>query len=271
LGHLVAVIIPCYNYGEYVQEAVDSALKQNVDVELIVVDDGSTDQPTIEVLNKLRVAGVQVYRQENQGIPGARNSGIRLTTAEFVVCLDADDLIMPDYCSTCVEILRSKPDIGFVYSTTQVFGSENKLWSKKRFSGVTLLIDDYIPSSAMFRRVVWEQVGGYADQMKRGYEDWDFWLGAFEKGWQGFHISEPLFMYRKHPGSLLHSSNLSRRMLVKLIHSRHPRLFSFRTIISLIKNERFPFLLIGTLIKVYILRRIYWFIKRKYSKQIVPG
>jgi glycosyltransferase involved in cell wall biosynthesis len=234
-----SIIIPCYNSGEYLREAVESAMAQDMGVELVVVDDGSNDPRTISVLDSLRSEGIRVHRQENKGLPEARNAGIRLTSAEYVVCLDADDILKPAYCSACREILQSRTDIGFVFSTTQVFGTQNKLWSKARYSGLHLLVNNYIPYSAMFRRQLWEQAGGYSGDMRGGYEDWDYWLSALEKGWKGYHIAQPLFLYRKHGKSMLSSSNTQRRRLKRLIQARHPDLFSFKGLKPLLAEEKF--------------------------------
>lgn len=179
----VTIIIPCYNYGEFVEEAVRSALDQDTKTELIIVDDGSTDLETIKVLNNLRARGIFVFRQSNKGLSSARNVGIKLTSAPYIVCLDADDIIAPSYCSTCLRVMEAHHDIGFVYTATRIFGNYNRLWSNLPYSALHFLIDNYIPYSAMFRRQVWEEVGGFDENMRYGYEDWDFWLSAIEKGW----------------------------------------------------------------------------------------
>lgn len=233
----VAVIIPCYNYGKFVEEAVQSALNQDIKIELVIVDDGSTDPYTLEVLEKLRKKGIFIYRQANGGLSKARNTGVSLTSAEYLVCLDADDIIQPAYCSSCYQVMLSRPKVGFVYSTTRVFGGENRLWSKNPFSILHLLIDNYIPCAAMFRRRLWEENGGFAEIMEYGYEDWDFWLSAVEKGWHGFHLPQAFFWYRKHGQSMLSSSNIQRKKLKKILRCRHRSLYSFRYISRLTKSE----------------------------------
>jgi glycosyltransferase involved in cell wall biosynthesis len=252
----VAVIIPCYNSGQYLGEAVESARAQDIPVELLVVDDGSNDPATIAVLDRLKSEGTRVYRQENKGLAEARNAGIRATSARYAVCLDADDIFKPSYCRIGKEILQSRSDIGFVYATTQVFGTQNKLWSKAKYSGLHLLIDNYIPYSAMFRRQLWEQIGGFSKDMKGGYEDWDYWLSALEKGWKGFHVAQTLFLYRKHGTSMLSSSNLQRKGLKHIIRARHPELFSFHSVSSLMIQEKLMLpRFIGAVIKENIFHR----------------
>lgn len=259
----VAVVITCYNYGEYVEEAVSSVLGQNVEIELVVVDDGSTDSKTINVLEALKARGVFVFRQPNKGLPGARNSGIRLISVPYIVCLDADDIIAPSYCSTCLRILEANHDVGFVYSTTRVFGKKNKRWSNLSFSALHLLVDNYVPYAAMFRRQVWEEVGGFDENMRFGYEDWDFWLSAIERGWRGFHVPEELFWYRKHGKSMLSSSNQRRNELKNYLRRKHHSLYSPAGVFKLLKSEPLQApRVVGAIFKEKAFRPLYSLISR---------
>lgn len=233
----VAVVIPCYNYGKYIEEAVQSVLNQDIKTEMLILDDGSTESGTLHVLDHLRERGVAVYRHPNTGLPGARNSGIEKTSSEFIICLDADDAIEPSYCSSCLNVLLSRPEVGFVYTSTRVFGEMNKVWSNVSFSGLHLLAENYIPSSAMFRRKIWRDAGGFSEEMRTGYEDWDFWLSAAEAGWSGFHVPELLFNYRKHGHNMLQSSNTLRKELKRILRLRHRRSYSLSNILNLAVNE----------------------------------
>ncbi|OIQ52767.1 chondroitin synthase [Moorella thermoacetica] len=259
----VAIIIPCFNYGNFINEAVRSALDQDIETELIVVDDGSTDPATLKVLDELRTRGIYVFRQSNRGLPSARNTGIRLTSDPYIVCLDADDIISPSYCSTCLEVLETQPDVGFVYSTTRVFGNQNRHWSNLSYSALHLLLDNYIPYAAIFRRRVWEEVGGFDENMLFGYEDWDFWLSAIERGWRGFHVPEELFRYRKHGKSMLSSSNQRRKELKKYLRRKHHSLYSPAGILKLLKDESFQIPRVaGVIFKEKILRPLYSLVQR---------
>ncbi|MGE5423483.1 MAG: glycosyltransferase family 2 protein [Ignavibacteriales bacterium] len=233
----VAVIITCFNYGRFITQAVDSVLRQDMLVELIIVDDGSYDQATLAVLDNLRNQGITVYRQPNQGLSAARNTGISLTQAEFIVCLDADDMLKPEYCSTCYNAMQDRPEVGFIYTTTRVFGDRNKKWSNYSFSRLHLLWDNYIPYSAMFRRKVWEADGSYDSNPDIVYEDWDFFLTAIENGWEALHIDQELFMYRKHGVSLLTHANRKRKLAKTSLRDKHISLYRFSYIAALVRNE----------------------------------
>jgi len=165
----VSVVIPCFNYGQYVLEAVDSVLVSDLrDLEIIVVDDGSTDQATIEILNKLDRSRTRVIRQANAGQAAARNAGIRASRGRYILCLDADDAIAPDYLSKAFLILEADPRLGFVYSHLQVFGDENFVWHKPDYNFFQLLWENHVPTAAVFRKEAWGQVGGY----KRNWTAW---------------------------------------------------------------------------------------------------
>ncbi|HAU32588.1 MAG: Glycosyl transferase family 2 [Desulfotomaculum sp. 46_296] len=233
----VAVVIPCFNYGKYIEEAVQSVLNQDIKTEMLILDDGSTESGTIRVLDHLRKRGLVIYRHPNTGLPGARNSGIEKTSSEFIVCLDADDIIEPSYCSSCLNVLLSRPEVGFVYTGTKVFGKKNKLWSNVSYSCLHLLVENYIPSSAMFRRKIWLDAGGFSEEMRTGYEDWDFWLSAAEAGWRGYHVPELLFNYRKHDCNMLQSSNALRKELKRILRLRHRKSYSLSNILNLAVSE----------------------------------
>jgi glycosyltransferase involved in cell wall biosynthesis len=233
----VAVVIPCFNYGKHIEEAVQSVLNQDIKTEMLVLDDGSTESGTLRVLEGLRERGLMVCRQSNTGLPGARNAGIEKTSSEFIVCLDADDTIEPSYCSSCLNVLLSRPEVGFVYTSTRVFGRKNKVWSNVSYSGLHLLAENYIPSSAMFRRKIWRDTGGFSEEMRTGYEDWDFWLSAAEADWSGYHVPELLFNYRKHDRNMLQSSNDSRKELKRILRQRHGKSYSSANILKLALSE----------------------------------
>ncbi|MHB1937969.1 MAG: glycosyltransferase family 2 protein [Acidobacteriaceae bacterium] len=240
----VCVVIPCYNYGKYVKAAVESVLRQDLKVAIVIVNDGSTDEFTLQQLEGLQRAGTTVLHQVNQGLPSARNNGISVSDADYIVCLDADDTIGSRFCSSCAAILDSQPTVAFVYPTTEIIGEGSRLWSHRKFCAPLLLLDNYVPSVAMFRRRAWEHVGGYDSAFLAGYEDWDFWLSLVEGGWTGYHIDQPLFFYRQHAGSMLRRSNLQRKHLTKLLRRKHAHLYErYFSAMSIVKQPQYGALL----------------------------
>ncbi|AEI39226.1 glycosyltransferase [Paenibacillus mucilaginosus] len=224
---LVGVIIPCYNYGEYIEETLDSVLSSTYpNIEIIIVDDGSTDQNTLGVLEKIREQGLaRVHVRANGGLSAARNTGISLTSGKYIVTLDADDLIAPTFIEKAVWLLEEESGAAFVYSLVQLFGRQNKIWETFEATLFYLKFRNVVPATIVIRRECWKQVGGYDESMREGYEDWEFVLRLTQAGYKGHHINEPLFFYRKHKGSMLEESKRKSRKLKHTIRRKHPEMY----------------------------------------------
>lgn len=194
----IAVVIPCYNYGRYLREAIESVLRAGRDdVEIVVVDDGSTDTDTRREIDRIAATGITVIRQKNSGVMAARNTGIGATSADYILPLDADNRVRAAYFEHGLAILDRNPRVGVVYGDAQKFGSRNDRWVVGPFDRTRLMRLNFIDACAMFRRVVWEQHGGYDVTMPvQGLEDWELWLGAMVRGWEFAYVPEILFDYR---------------------------------------------------------------------------
>jgi glycosyltransferase involved in cell wall biosynthesis len=201
----VSVVIPCFNHGEFLPEAVKSVKNiQREDIELIVVDDGSTDERTRKEMDKLCGQGIKVIRQENKGLAAARNVGTLASQGEYLFPLDADDRLRSGWIDRGIGILDSEPQVGVVYGDAQCFGSRTDHWRVGPFDTDRLLDWNFIHASALYRRSVWEQNSGYDGTMPvQGLEDWDFWLGALEHGWRFAYMPEVFFDYRQAEQSMI--------------------------------------------------------------------
>ncbi len=203
----ISVVIPCYNSGEFLMSAVESVeqYKGIYQYEIVIVDDGSTDENTMEVLSKLERKNYKVIYQSNKGPAAARNTGIRNSHASYILFLDSDNKIRPRYIDTGIEILKTKPEVGVVYGNASFFGKENRLKiTAQAFDIEHLLAENYIDMCSVIRKTVWDDVGGLDEKrILIGHEDWDFWLSVYEKGWQFYYASEVLFDYRIRDHSLI--------------------------------------------------------------------
>jgi glycosyltransferase involved in cell wall biosynthesis len=197
-SYKVSVITPCFNHGAVLREAVWSVKNiEREDIELIVVDDGSTDELTRKEMDTLSAEGIKVIRQGNKGLAAARNAGVAISKGEYVLALDADNRLHPAYIEHGVRILDADPTVGVVYGDAQFVGIRTGRWSVGPFERDQLLKCNYIDACAVYRRAVWEQNNGYDAAMPiQGFEDWDFWLGALEHGWKFVYVPEILFDYR---------------------------------------------------------------------------
>lgn len=209
----ISVIIPCYNHGQYVRDAINSVEECGDKhlYEIIILNDGSTDAFTIQVLQKLAAEGYQVINQTNQGLGTARNNAIKKAKGKYILPLDSDNKIRPEYIYQSIKILEAQEEVAVVYSDAKYFGSREGLYKSGEFNLQKLMIGNYIDACAVYRKAVWERVGGYDEKMPvMGMEDWDFWLNIALKGY-GFHyIDQPLFCYRVLKQSMIsciHSGN----------------------------------------------------------------
>lgn len=193
----VSVIIPCYNHGKYINETVQSVLDQTYDnLQIIIVDDGSSDIETINVLKKIKSDKITVYFNENHGVSYARNYAIEKSHGDYIFPLDADDTIEPTYIEQAVKILDDNSDIGVVYCKANFFGDKTGLWNQDVFSFKEMLLKNLIFVSSLFRKKHWKDFGGFNENMTDGLEDYDFWLYFLELGLKVYKIDEVLFNYR---------------------------------------------------------------------------
>lgn len=223
----VTVVIPCYKQAQYLPEAVESVVAQRyTDWELHIVNDDSPDN-TIEVATQLIEAhphhAIRLISQPNGGCGAACNAGIAAGSGEYILRLDADDVLWPLMLAHTVPVLDTHPDVGFVYSHTEVFGDQTALWYVPPFSALTILEYNTIPTCAVIRRSTWAQNGGYGPHL---YEDWDFWVGCIEHGWSGHLVREVLWRYRKHGYSMINDANAKHDELMARLVLRHRSLYS---------------------------------------------
>lgn len=196
---LVSVIIPCYNHGIYLTEAIESIPFTKIDygIELIVVNDGSTDTFTLDKFKEIEQSGYKVIHQENQGLAASRNNGIRASSGEYIIPLDADNKLHINYLTKAVDILHTNPGIDVVYGDAMYFGNENRLWKSRKFIPAKFVHGNFIDACAIFRKNIWEKVGGYDCHMETpGQEDWEFWTNVFIHGGKFYNLEELCFYYR---------------------------------------------------------------------------
>ena len=211
---LVSVIVPSYNHGLYLPDAVDSVLNQtHSNVEVIVVDDGSTDN-TREAAARYGDR-VRYEYQSNQGTAAARNAGLRLVSGDFVVFLDADDLLLPTMMEQSLKRFEAQPDAGvvhcgWIYASTDLSDLSWRMTPTRE----GLLFKTFAHSiplpchSMLFRVPVVLKVGSF-DATTTPSEDWDVWLRIARCGVRWASVKQPLVINRMHPVSMSRNSALS--------------------------------------------------------------
>ncbi|CAK8710674.1 Glycosyl transferase [Candidatus Electrothrix gigas] len=224
----VSVVIPCYNQGIFVDEAIESVLAQTwQDFEIIVVNDGSTDPSTVQHLQQLDFPKTQVIHTDNQGLSSARNNGIQAAQGEYILPLDADDRIGSTYLEQAVPLLDNDVNVGIVYCKAQLFGDVTTEWLLPEFSLQRILLDNIIFCTAFFRKTDWEEAGGFDPAMIYGWEDYDFWLSLLEMGRKVFQIKEILFYYRVAADSMVRTQSRQHKVeSFARIFRKHQKLYT---------------------------------------------
>lgn len=206
---LVSVVVPCFNYGRFLAEALESIEAQSFrDLEILVIEGGSTDPAGAEEVRKLersaRRSARFFYREAAARVGDNRNFGIARARGKYICCLDADDRMLPGFLEVAVFIAECG-DYDIVSPSLRCFGQRTDAWHASTASTVELSRENTLTSASLFRREVWEAVGGFRDfGVGAGHvpEDWDFWLRAVASGYLATAIPAPLYEYRVHSGSL---------------------------------------------------------------------
>lgn len=194
---LVSVIMPCYNDGAYIEEAVASLQKQTYpNIELIIIDDGSDDVKTRDALKRLQHPGLQILHTKHVRPAAARNTGIRAAKGQYILPLDSDDTIEPEYIEKAVQVLEKDRNVGIVYCHADLFGEEKGAWALPDYELRLELLDNCIFVTALFRKDDWSKVGGFAEDFLHGMEDYDFWLSILGLGREVVQLPEVYFHYR---------------------------------------------------------------------------
>jgi len=209
---LVSVIVPCYNYGHFVPEAVDSILAQTFqDFEILVIDGGSAAE-SVAALKDFDRPKTRVYFREGRHLVGDnRNFGISQAQGKYVCCLDADDMVKPTYFEKALFLLETQ-GYDLVSTSIRSFGNKSEVYHLERFPALAdMLQGNHVSTCAVFRKDFWTRAGGFQDVgigSNYFYEDWRLWVRFAALGARFANIvEEPLFLYRVHSSQSLSNQN----------------------------------------------------------------
>jgi GT2 family glycosyltransferase len=217
----ISVVIPLFNQGPYVRNAVASVRREDVgDIEIVVVDDGSTDPETVRVFAGL--SRVVKVAQPNRGLAAARNSGICRSTGEYVVPLDADDAVVPGFLAAARDALRRAPELGYVVPYIRYTGLLDLTYVPAGFiPELSLFLHTHGKAFCMFRRSALDAVGGY-DERFTAFEDWELQIALYRAGIESEVLPVIGQNYRRHVESMSFSkSNAIRHELVQQLIRKH--------------------------------------------------
>jgi glycosyltransferase involved in cell wall biosynthesis/GT2 family glycosyltransferase len=225
--NLVSIIIPCHNPDTSIFETIASARAQRYSqVEIILTNDGSNTLESKAVLNRAARQVDRYIEQPNRGVSAARNAAIQAASGSFIVPLDCQDILDPDFVAACLRALKDRPKAAFVYTDYRVFGDLHYTERLPDYNFYELLDNNTLPYTGLFRREDWAACGGY-DELLFGHEDWEFWIRLGACGRFGHHLDRVLWAYRKQGRSLSDLAREHHDELVARIHSKHRDLYSW--------------------------------------------
>ena len=238
---LISIIIPCYNDAQYIEQSVQSALDQTYPYkEIIVVDDGSNSE-TKAVLKKIEPKISQLITQENQGQSTARNVGIKAASGDFILVLDSDDYFEPNFCEEAVAVLKENLDIKIVTSHLRRFKDDKTLNIFIPAGGdiSTFILQNGATGSAMFRKSDALAIGGYDVLMRKGFEDWEFYIRLLANGGYTYVIPKVYLNYRIRPNSTTSRANKVKADLLHYIYIKNQSIFVqyYKTFIPHLLNK----------------------------------
>ena len=221
----ISIIIPCYNHGKYLPDCIESILSQSLKAdEIIVVDDGSTEDIAQVIADHFYPHPIGYIRQENKGLAGARNTGIRNAKSEYIMVLDADDMLRPDSLKEMMQL--AEPD-KVVQAGLMYFGTQNAVLRPEPTNLNRLLKGNTVYCNSVFPRKAWVESGGYDESeiMRLGLEDWDFWIRVAEKGYGFVSTSYIALLYRRTADSMtFQTTHPNFEKITKYIMHKHKHL-----------------------------------------------
>jgi glycosyltransferase involved in cell wall biosynthesis len=222
----VAVVVPCFDDGATLPETLAS-LRGQEQHELVVVDDGSTDADTLELLARLEREGTRVVRRANGGLAAARMTGLEATSAPYVYPLDADDVLEPGALAALADALDADAGLAVVWGDVRMFGAKDlQLRMPATLDPWLLTYVNEIPGTSLLRRSAVEAAGGW--RIAGGYEDWDLWLSFAEHGFRGRYVPVPMLRYRQAAGRMNASAIEQHEVKWPAVRDLHRDLFARR-------------------------------------------
>lgn len=195
---LVSVIIPAYNVSSFINETITSVKNQIYEYwECIVVNDGSIDSTHDQIISSIgKDKRFKYISQVNRGVSYSRNKAIKIAQGEFILCLDGDDLISPNFLCEMVNKIISHEDIKVVTSSVKLFGYASAKMEIKEFEFSNLLAVNQMVITSLFRKIDFINRYQFDENMREGLEDWDFWIGLLKNGGTVVQAESAMFYYR---------------------------------------------------------------------------
>lgn len=254
---LVSVVVPVYNMEAFLPETLDSILASDYpNFEVVVVDDGSKDASyRIACDYAKKDQRVRAYTQPNGGACAARNQAVRLAKGEFILPVDADNLIEPGLIADSVKEILKDPSVKVVAPRADFFGERTGEWKLPPFSLHLLARKNIMDTCALYRKVEWERAGGYCESII-AREDWEFWIAVLKDGGKVVRLPEIGLHYRIRNVSKRVTDRSLKRHVVKTLNARHPEFFE-RELGGPLRYRRSWSVLLNRICRLFHPRKVY--------------
>jgi len=230
--HLISVVIPCYNSGQTILKTISSVKLQTwKNIEIIIVDDGSDDLFTKNILKKMR--GVKLIHQTNSGLSSARNTGFKASKGSWVLPLDSDDWLERDAIELFMNALSKNNNCHYAISDIFLEGQREGIFCI-HYNYFEQLFSNRLHYCMLIRKSLWKKTGGYKEYLKLGFEDWEFNINLGENNFFPIHVNRPLIHYRvSSKGMLLSQSVKSYGEIWNSIQILHKDTYNFFALLKL--------------------------------------
>ena len=237
---LVSVIVPCYNSGNTLSRTIDSIEKQTwVNTELIIVNDGSTDEATNDLLDYFSTKpNITVYSQSNKGLASARNSGIRISKGEYILPLDSDDWLTNNAIRIMFDTYKHGNVNSVVFSDIKLQGTRD-IVKTTYCNSFEQLFSNQLPYCMFFPKIIFEKFGGYDENLRLGLEDWEFNIRLISSNLEFIKLNEPVFNYNVSSSGMLKSMTMKSYSTIWLcISKKHHTNYGLKKLYDLYQENK---------------------------------
>jgi len=198
MNPILSIIIPCYNSESTLEATLESVLNQDFqEWEAIIVNDGSKDSTDEIALKWIKKDNrFQYHSKQNEGLGKTRNFGINKAEGIYILPLDSDNLVDKSFVQNALQVFNSNVNIGIVHGYAEYFGERKGLWKVEDFNLKKMLVHNYIDACAIYKKELWQKVGGYDEKMPhQGHEDWEFWIALSNEKAVFYNLHSISFKY----------------------------------------------------------------------------
>jgi glycosyltransferase involved in cell wall biosynthesis len=204
----LSIIIPCFNSESTLETTLESVFNQDFqNWEAIIVNDGSSDATEQIALRWVQKDNrFRYYTKKNEGLTKTRNLGISKSNGTYILPLDADNQLIHDFTQDAIAVFEKNHEVGVVHGDAEYFGLKKGLWKIGEYNFEKMLVDNYIDACAIYKKTLWDQVGGYDENLPHeGLEDWELWLAFGKLNANFYHLQKITFRYYVEANSMIRS------------------------------------------------------------------